>query len=278
MFLGDKGRKPERWGLDPSGVDLDWTWSHRGLVGAFPFWDRGSGTVQDIGSGGYTGTLSQMDPATDWLISSKGPVLDFDGSNDSVSVNTGLPLRLAGKPAFTIVLLAAATVYQFPKAGLCFTVSVLDVNKTLLMYPFDSSGGNGLRIFWNGATIINQNDGAVADGDLHSFVFLSRNSTDHEAYVNGISVGTSTTSKTLSVDTDVLNIFNFSSAAPQHLAGQCGALLVYDRALAQSELLMLARDPFGPFREVVGIYLGPGSGFFAALSNYPLHYRRRRAR
>lgn len=56
-----------------------------GLVGYWKFNEAtGSTTAADSSSGGNTGTLTNMDPNTDWVAGKLGNALDFDGSNDSV--------------------------------------------------------------------------------------------------------------------------------------------------------------------------------------------------
>lgn len=53
-----------------------------GLVGWWPLDDgTGSSTARDASGNGNTGTLSNMDPNTDWVEGG----LDFDGSNDKVT-------------------------------------------------------------------------------------------------------------------------------------------------------------------------------------------------
>ena len=66
----------------------------RGLVGAWvPALGPTGGTLHDVAGSARDGTLTNMDPATDWVVGSPGSVLDFDGSNDYVNVPiAGLPV------------------------------------------------------------------------------------------------------------------------------------------------------------------------------------------
>ncbi len=43
-------------------------------------------TLRDVSGNGSHGTLTNMDAATDWVATSKGLALDFDGSDDYVSI------------------------------------------------------------------------------------------------------------------------------------------------------------------------------------------------
>jgi len=59
----------------------------KGLVGAWvPSLGVTGDTLRDVSGHGNNGTLTGMDPATDWQVDGGGWCLDFDGSNDYVSV------------------------------------------------------------------------------------------------------------------------------------------------------------------------------------------------
>jgi len=61
----------------------------RGLMGAWLFTERGGTTARDASGRRGTGTLTNMDPPTDWVGCPYGQALDFDGSNDHVVVTGG---------------------------------------------------------------------------------------------------------------------------------------------------------------------------------------------
>lgn len=57
-----------------------------GLVGAWmPSLGVTGGTLRDVSGNENHGTLTNMDPASDWVNTGKGLALDFDGSNDFVT-------------------------------------------------------------------------------------------------------------------------------------------------------------------------------------------------
>ena len=61
----------------------------QGLTGAWvPSLGVTGGTLRDVSGRKYHGTLTSMDPATDWQVSGGGWCLDFDGVNDYVSVGS----------------------------------------------------------------------------------------------------------------------------------------------------------------------------------------------
>ena len=60
----------------------------KGLVGAWmPSFGVTGETLRDVSGNGNDGTLTNMDAASDWVATSKGLALDFDGSNDRVEVD-----------------------------------------------------------------------------------------------------------------------------------------------------------------------------------------------
>ena len=61
----------------------------RGLVGAWSpcLSPRGGTVLRDLSGRGNHGTLTNMDATTDWVTSGGKTALDFDGSNDYVSID-----------------------------------------------------------------------------------------------------------------------------------------------------------------------------------------------
>lgn len=64
--------------------------------------DRGGDKIFDL-QNRLVGTMTNMDPATDWVDTEKGHALDFDGANDYVVVPNHTALQIAGK-ALTLVM------------------------------------------------------------------------------------------------------------------------------------------------------------------------------
>jgi len=66
------------------------------LVLHLPFDDgAGSTTAADVSGSGHTGTLENMNPDNDWVSGQAGLALDFDGSNDHVSIADHVALDFA---------------------------------------------------------------------------------------------------------------------------------------------------------------------------------------
>ena len=63
-----------------------------GLVGCWLFNEGAGGLVQDLSPNRNHGLLTNMAPASDWVVGPRGPALDFDGSNDYVSIPNRLDI------------------------------------------------------------------------------------------------------------------------------------------------------------------------------------------
>src|SRR3989344_4959084 len=74
-----------------------------GLVGSWPMNEGPSTQAGDFSGNNNHGTLTQMDPNTDWVNGKRGKALDFDGSDDSVNIGDNSLLRFdSGTQDFSI--------------------------------------------------------------------------------------------------------------------------------------------------------------------------------
>lgn len=71
-----------------------------GLVGYWSMDEGVGGLAYDKSGNGNVGTLTNMDPATDWMDGKVGKALDFDNVDDMVSVSSSVPLN--NLPAITV--------------------------------------------------------------------------------------------------------------------------------------------------------------------------------
>ena len=92
--------KPPMWCPGRNGHEL---WG--GCVGYWPLWESVGTNAMDLSGNGNNGTLTGMDPPTDWVVDVKGICLNFDASDDNVSVGT---LPITGPP-FSLYAFAAVT-------------------------------------------------------------------------------------------------------------------------------------------------------------------------
>ena len=87
-------------------ITIGATRSQATLVGHWKF-DEGSGTTAvDSSSYSNNGTLTNMDPGTDWITGVFGGALDFDGVDDYVDLGVPASTGLDVSGAFTVALWA----------------------------------------------------------------------------------------------------------------------------------------------------------------------------
>lgn len=84
----------------------------KGLVGCWLMNERGGIRVNDLSGNGNHGTLTNMDPATDWIMSPDGPGLDFDGVNDTVLCGSTTSLDLRSSGTVAVRFLTTSSGYQ----------------------------------------------------------------------------------------------------------------------------------------------------------------------
>lgn len=158
--------------------------------------------------------------------------LDFDGSNQKIEID-GVASNLQSDSSFTIAFWAKDSDYE----GLGMEIGIstnTDAGQLFQFSAFHSSGGNGVLIYYNGSTIIDQNDGSEADGNFHYFLFVSRSATDHEVYVDGVSVGTSNSSKTMASGLNNAQISGWQGGQLNN--STMSNVRIWDRALSSQEI------------------------------------------
>jgi len=195
-----------------------------------------STTVYDVvtasfhGPTAHTGTMNNMEVADfgDWSQGYKGKYsLKFDGVNDYVVANQ-VATQMQGLDKFSISFWASGSSYSTNPAAFVLSDGG-NAGEAFLIYPYDSTGGDGIRVYYNGATTIDENS-ATRLGWNH-FVYVASSATDHKAYANGEVVDTDTTSKTLDGQLDEASIGGTDYFTGQYFAGKLDEVGVWNVAL-----------------------------------------------
>jgi len=173
--------------------------------------------------------------------------MSFDGTNDMVDVS-GAETPFENSNTFTITFWGKDTTNTAGNG--CFAFNRGNgTGQLFFIYPFNTTNGAGPRVFWNGSDSVDSNAGSNADGSWHFFVFISRDATDKEIYVDGVSGATSSTSQTLDSDLNQTFISNFGAAGTsQTCASEIANVRIYDKALSIAEMdmaMMCSNKPVG---------------------------------
>ena len=211
-----------------------------GLVGHWTF-DGKDVTADDIldrsGQGNH-GDFVGGATTSAAVVGKIGQGFQLDGTNDYVDVSGSLISTLAGISTFSVSLWAKADNNQTTGAGFSIRQNDNQSSTLFIIYPYDTNGGNGVRIWFNSASLIDENGVNRADGKWHHFLFVSRSATDHQIFVDGKSAGTSASSKTLPDPLTGVNIGRWYGTT-QMFKGSVDDVRIYDRALSATEIKRL---------------------------------------
>lgn len=232
------------------------------LVAAYLFSDGSGTTLTDFAGGGHDGTLTDMDPGSDWVTDTYGLALDFDGSNDKVVVSDHADFDITGD--FTLVarlkgIGADATGYAVQKgvgtgAGAPYRLGLTSDGKPVVDAYIDGAARN----------ITADAADAVSDTKWHT-VAAHYNGVTFTLYLDGEPIKSAAqTGAVLATDGDLFIGQDGGSTA--RFDGRIDNVLLWDRALTASEMVDAHLNPFAAFRDVFPTPVHP----FAEIAQYAM--------
>ena len=227
------------------------------LDGILGCWSPSLGVtgVRLLDRSGYSnhGTLTNMDPPNDWVTTSIGRVLDFDGTNDYVAI--GSPSMLSGsfaqmtKNLWVLVRQTAAQKYLFADFNAGGTTSRLSISHDTKFKAFQNTakaltGTTTLMTNRWYMVTVTRNDGTGAGGTGSMIL-----------YVNGIAEASTTysyTSPALQASGEQLARSN--AMYGDHPNAQIGEASMWQRDLSPVEVSLLFKARNGWIgRELTGV-------------------------
>jgi hypothetical protein len=227
MLRGETGLTPT---MPSRGVDL--------IDGSFVHWklDEATGdAAADDSANGYDGTLMNMDDS-DWVAGNTGNGLAFDGVNDYVTAD-GVCAAIAWKDITVSAWVKAAAVNPA-------TQFIISINT--------SSGGNRLLCgIQAGTATLSLGDSAwhdttatVIDNTWHHIAYVLDDSANIiTIYVDGSEVLNFTSTISVAAS-DVFSLgqdYDTGLITSDFYSGQIDEVRVYDRALSEAEIALLAQ-------------------------------------
>ena len=235
-------RKTAQPAVRPLELNLDSPFA-RGLVGWWPMGNKTcwkSGKLLDLSPYGNHGTLTNMDPATDWVVDGERAGLDFDGVNDYAT--TGDVSTFEGLTGIT----AACWVYlrSAPTSHAMFSGQYWDgSDRSWLLGATDTSWR------WLVATDTNNaNNQVTANFTVGSWTHVCGtwdSSGTLLLYENGQLVRTGTSSgNTVRVNTAsfTLGAADYAGSINYYVDGMLDSYLIYNRALSAAEIKQLYEE------------------------------------
>ena len=233
----------------------------KGLVGAWmPSFGVTGNTLKDVSGNGNEGTLTNMNPDTDWLATSKGLALDFDNSVHKVSYQTNFQSELQNDFTFSCLV-------KFNAADDRDTIFG-NYNASSGWLNFERHTSNRLRhVYRNGASVVDDyspNNSVSAGWNFVNFTRQRISSTQSRLiyHVNGKEVRNASISyvdRTVTwpnffLGADTRNIFT-------NLNGNIAFASIHNRALSPTEIKQLYLNPAAPFQKktttVVSVPVAP---------------------
>jgi len=194
--------------------------------------NAGTDTLLDFSGNGKTGTLTSMDPASDWVLSASKYCLDFDGTNDQVlaaeamSVSANVSISLWAN-------VAAASKGAFIKIGGSSGVGIGIGDGTL------DANGLILTLAHEGVAWLNTGYSFTTNTWTH-IAFTKTAANAGEVFVNGVSVITTGSIAIASAGDLTTYIGGYSAPPDRFCTAKLDDIRLFDRVLSGAEITALA--------------------------------------
>ncbi len=216
--------------------------SRNGLVAHWTFDDATSTKATDFSGNNNVGTLTNMDPTTDWVAGKRGKALDFDGINDYVTAGGQSSLGVSDQ-AYSIS--AWAKISSNENNGNIIVVSATDGGGGWCVPMLVVDNGFFKAISYNGSFFTVQ-PSTAAEKQLWYHLTTTWDATNGlRLFVNGI-LASSTAQGTYSASggTNIIQLGLDTNCGGDtgYFEGQIDDVRVYNRALSVTEVNSLYRE------------------------------------
>ena len=232
-----------------------------GLVGAWvPALGPTAGVLVDRSAYSNHGTLTNMDPATDWQASDGGWCLDFDGTNDYVL----LPARSAELPFSLSVWFRSANLGKTYQA--LFTANATTSAASIYCGVHYISGSSRM-IFYGSGSYATNSDAFSNDFGLHHYAWSVQLGGAGQYFRDGVQIGAFSRNVTATSPTaGSVGSGGVSASAGFTTQGQISECTRWSKALTPTEIKTLYQAGPGGWlaRKRRRVYSIPGPAFKAA--------------
>lgn len=206
-----------------------------GLVGYWSFEDGKGATVTDFSGKGNRGTMTNMDPATDWVTGRVGKALDFDGTDDYVAIGGSSSIY-----SMTTDLSVFAWIRTTDTSWEAFSGGESDDGGWGLA-SFSSIGGTGQLTPSIGNVWRTSGHTAINDGQWHhvGYTLSSASGGTLQFYLDGAPDGSAITSAGAHNGSGSGIRMGSDSLSQFELDGELDEARIYNRALSSAEVAAL---------------------------------------
>lgn len=228
---------------------LKWPELWRGCVGAWaPSMGKTGEKLFDYSGYGNHGTLTNMDPATDWVTSEGKGALDFDGTNDYVECGKADSAKVHSGDMAVALWMYSQT--SWSGAGL--------VSQSNSLQFLAGQDGQGVRFVRNGTSLTTANTSYTSR--LISVIYSQKGSTG-TIYARGVSQVSGTMDTLSNYGGHNLNIGRQGWNSSNYYPGYIDDIRIYNRALSHQEIKILASSRGAAYqkRKVTSVLFSSGT-------------------
>lgn len=213
-------------------------------------------TLHDVSGHHSTGTLTNMDPATDWVIGGSrlapGYALDFDGSNDQVDILKNASTDVGN--VFTIMAtILARDVMTADRQGVYSTRRTSDAGSWQLEVGSINGQDRAFGMTGPGTFIVVSPANSLVVGQWHRVVVMKFGSgaTDTRIFLDGIELTPSSQSALNTIDSVDQPLIGEGTNGGQLFNGLISNVLLYDRILRTREVVVDYEKPMAMWQRRV---------------------------
>ena len=207
-----------------------------GLVGHWSM-DDGTGThVSDLSGNGNDGTMTNMDPNTDWVTGKLGKALDFDGVNDYETLSSR-PIG-SNSSSFSVSLWMNARTVNTGGGSYLNQKQIFNLSDSPTMYI--SQTGYLEFVFWNGSSYQGVVGSEMISTNQWYHVVGTYDGSGLRLFVDGKKSAINNIGYFLtSPRTPIENVTGKANTNDRYFNGQIDDVRVYNRALSGEEVKAL---------------------------------------
>lgn len=218
----------------------------KGLVGCWLMNEGNGDVVYDVSGNGNNGTLTNMDPETDWVSGAFGRALDFDGINDYVKMSAG---ALKVTKNITISAWVRAANSNDKDSIIAWDSGSVDAYG---MYLKDSGSVDAACFFIktldNGSVKVCKNfvAGTIVDGQWYHMVGVY-DGMNARVYLDAIEQASGTASGNLAYSEFGNQSLNIGADQVRFREALIADVCIFNRALTSQEIKQLYITPYAMF-------------------------------
>ena len=241
-----------------------------GLVGAWmPSLGVTGETLRDVSGNGNHGTLTNMDAASDWVATSKGLALDFDGSGDDILIDAGdklspnpkeITLSTKIEPRSFSNAYNSIISYDSGRSSVLVFLLAVKSNGKLACYV----GRSGGYTFYDGSGLH-----TLQSGKAYS-VSMSHGKRGLYCFVNGVLDKSVSFAGDANVGSVTYRISGQQGYSDRYFNGKNFAAMVHSRQLSPQEIKHLHVDSLAPFRKKKRVSVAVPAAVTPSATYHPL--------